>query len=470
VDFSIVGIAVVAGASLILQAQFSKYRLSIMITVSTALLIWTTSTTNATMIDILSAVPWSVIVLLTCLGVYSKVLARTGVFQKLAVGVSEAARGSGDRLLFLSCGLLYVVSCFVNNLAAMLLVLPIVFEVLRAIGGPRNFRFVLLGLLIPACNLGGAATPIGDFPALLLLSQGKIHFGPYLASAGSICTIVVALLISLVWLRVRQSTLRRVRLTEVESRVLIDTMRAKYSGLRLDIPLLTIAAVVLGLMLFCWWGAWLSPELVAMLGVSLLIAGFLALTSARNPRRESVLKGLDTLYRRIRSTRRDPDALHGLIEAVPILFFTSLFLIVGCVQESGFLILASDFLEVGLGNPQLQFVVLILVISLVSALFSAGPGMALAIPVVDSVLPGLPAAPENDVYVAVALAICAGSCFFLSSATAGPILQRENEMDVRLRGQPDEAHFGLNYVLRTGIFAYFVVLAAALTWTFTRVL
>ena len=53
-------------------------------------------------------------------------------------------------------------------------------------------------VLLVSCNLGGAASPIGDFPAILLLGQGSMTFSAYLACAGPPTLVALALLLVLV--------------------------------------------------------------------------------------------------------------------------------------------------------------------------------------------------------------------------------------------------------------------------------
>ncbi len=91
---------------------------------------------------------------------------------------------AGRRLLLLFATGMYLVSGLVNNLTALLLVLPVLLRLLRLLGVDQRFASWTLGALLVACNLGGAATPIGDFPAILLLGGGRLAFGEYLVHAG----------------------------------------------------------------------------------------------------------------------------------------------------------------------------------------------------------------------------------------------------------------------------------------------
>ena len=92
---------------------------------------------------------------------------------------------------------MFILSCTVNNLTALLLVLPILLTVLKVLGATQKFIGICLSLLIVSCNLGGAATPIGDFPAILLMGTGSIPFAKYLFLAFPMCILIFVVLLIL---------------------------------------------------------------------------------------------------------------------------------------------------------------------------------------------------------------------------------------------------------------------------------
>lgn len=73
--------------------------------------------------------------------------------------------------------------------------------------------------------------------------------------------------------------------------------------------------------------------------------------------------------------------------------------------------------------------------------------------------------PPSAVYVGLALAVCAGSCLFLTAATAGPLAQSLAER-ADLRGPAGEpVRYDFLGHLPAGLTAYAVVLLTGLAWT-----
>jgi Na+/H+ antiporter NhaD/arsenite permease-like protein len=103
----------------------------------------------------------------------------------------------------------------------------------KLLGVTQRFLSWSLGLLLVACNLGGAATPIGDFPAILLLGQGRMQFTDYLVAAAPPTAVALALLIAIVMVVVRPT--RDLDDGPVRRRLTIAVNVALYRNVRLDL-------------------------------------------------------------------------------------------------------------------------------------------------------------------------------------------------------------------------------------------
>ena len=89
----------------------------------------------------------------------------TGLFTFLALRVAQLSRGRPVALLFLLAGMTGLLSAFLDNLTAILLVVPItllIADVLRISAIPLVLAEVI------ASNIGGTATLIGDPPNILI--------------------------------------------------------------------------------------------------------------------------------------------------------------------------------------------------------------------------------------------------------------------------------------------------------------
>ena len=92
-------------------------------------------------------------------------------------------------------------------IGALLISVMIATLIIQALGATRGFVALCFSMVIVACNLGDAATPIGDFPAILLMGTGSISFVRYLILAFPMCILLfgVILVLSLVYYKKRGS-------------------------------------------------------------------------------------------------------------------------------------------------------------------------------------------------------------------------------------------------------------------------
>ena len=113
----------------------------------------------------IEAVDWATLGLLTGMMVIVGLTERTGVFTYLALRVAQLSVGSPLRLVFLLAGVTGLLSAFLYNLTAILLVVPITLllaDLLRIPAVP------LIVVEILASNIGGTATLIGDPPNIMI--------------------------------------------------------------------------------------------------------------------------------------------------------------------------------------------------------------------------------------------------------------------------------------------------------------
>ena len=291
-----------------------------------------------------------------------------------------------------------------------------------------------MGVLLVACNLGGAATPIGDFPAILPLSGGRMTFVGYLQRAAPATLAALVILLSIVLLVVRPG--RGVARDPVSAGLTRAIVLAMHRNVALDRRTFIPAAVSLALMLAAWtllpasWG--ITPDLVCWLGVGLALA-------LRHRLGEKLVRtGIDS-------------------EAT--LFLLSLFVMVVAVRKTGMFETVARSIQGLPISPTAQLVVFLLVAGIVTGIFSAGPSMAALLDVADSLSRRLP--PEA-VYVGLALAVCAGSSLFLTAATSGPLAQAITERaDLR---DPDgkRLRFGFFEFLPAGLLSFAVIEAVAI--------
>ncbi|MCO5167069.1 MAG: SLC13 family permease [Planctomycetes bacterium] len=432
--------ALLVGA-LVLQAARPQRRL-LVVTIGAGLSALTTALAGlGTAADLLSDVPWDVLVILAALGLLTQVFVASRLFGVLAAAAARRSGADPRRLLALFAGVMFVVSGLANNLTALLLVLPVLLTLLKLLGVDRRYLAWTLGVLLVACNLGGAASPIGDFPAILLLGRGSMRFDAYLAAALPPTAAALLVIVGLTLWVVRPA--RGLPDDPVARRVSVAVMDALHREVRLDRRLFAWPAAALAVMLLAWVVApresGLTPELIAWLGVG------------------AALVAVPALGERLIRTRVDVEAA---------LFLLALFVMVGAVRRTGV------FQDVAAGlaalpmPPVAQLVVFLLMAGLLTGVFSAGPSMAALLDVAESLATRL---PPHAVYVGLALSVCAGSSLFLTAATAGPMAQAITER-AGLR-DPDGAplRFGFSEFLPVGLVSFAVIQATAIAWALVAV-
>lgn len=423
-------------AALVAQAALPAVRVLIVVAAAGLACLLSLALGTATPKGLLAAVPWDVLVILVSLGALSSVLAESRLFDRLAVAATRTSRGDPARVTVVFAAVMYFVSGLVNNLTALLLVVPVQLALLGLIGVERRYVAWSLGLVLVACNLGGAATPIGDFPAILMLGGGRMSFAGYLARAGPATAILMFVLLVVVMKGVRPA--RAIPSDPLSTRISCAVIEAMHRRVLLDRRIAWPALALLAAMFVAWTvpppELGVSPELVCWLG------GAAALAIA--PR-----VGEDVLRRRF--------------DAEAVLFLLAMFVMVLAVRSSGlFAALARALVDVPVA-PGLQLALFLVLAGVATALFSAGPSMAALLEVADVLARELP--PEA-VYVGLALSVCAGSSCLLTAATAGPLAQALCERADLRDSQQAPIRFGFFEFLPVGLLSFAIIQLGALLY------
>lgn len=389
---------------------------------------------------VLEMLQWDVLIILGALGVVSRVLADSHVFTRLAVMATRRIGASPTWLVPVAAVSMFGVSGLVNNITALMLVLPVVLAILQLAGTTSRHLRWTMGVLLVACNLGGAATPVGDFPAVLLLGAGAMDFVGYLRLALPTATVGLGLFLVIVMIAVGPA--RDVSVDPLRRRMTVAVVEGLHARIRVQRRVLLPAAAVLAGMLTTWVllpsTAGIPVHLVAWLGAAALVL----ILGARG--RGALLEGVD-------------------LDAT--LFLFGLLVMVGAVRETGlFTFLARLLTDLPIPLPA-QLALLILVAGVSTGLFSAGPSMAAMLEVAAPLAAAL--GPEA-VYLGLAFGVCAGSSLFLTAATSGPLAQSMVDRAGVTDAEGRRLQFSFSSFLPVGALAFVVILAVgigAALWT-----
>lgn len=408
---------------------------------SASLLLITTMFIIGTIIAVSSGVPikgvmanysYDVLVILIVMELFTNLIAETGIMQLLAIKMAEMSRGRKRTCLIMFGAMMFLISSCLNNITAVMMILPIVFVLLKTLEVDKRYVCTFFAVILALSNTGGAASPVGDFPAIVIMTSGITTFLSYLTHAFPLFAITSAVII-VVW----AFGVKKERDDGALRELAIMNLKSQYKNITIRFDVLKwLAAVFVGMFL-----AWsfvpqeiVPPEIVAVLGyVTVMVICSL--------KKIKVEQKMD---------------LKSVLTIASFLFFAEV------VSETGILAMLAAFLQENIASPKLLVIVIMLITSLVAGIFSAGPAAAAMMPIIVQLCNGPLSAQADWIAVAYAASICAGSSLFMWSATAGFILSGKvnaaNITEERGKG----INWGVGQYMIYGIVNYVIQISIAL--------
>ena len=375
---------------------------------------------------------YDVLGILIVMQLFTSLVAETGIMQLLAVKMAGISKGQKRSCLIMFGGMIFVISCFLNNITAVLIILPIVFVLLKALEVDRKYINVFFATILALSNTGGAASPVGDFPAILIMTSGITSFAGYLIHAWPLFALTSIVLIAVWGARVEKE-----RDDGSVRSLAVSNLKSQYKNIKIRFDVLKWLAAVFAGMFLAWSFVpqeLVPPEFIAILGyaVAMVIGS---------------VKGM--------KVGQCMD-LKSVLTIASFLFFAQV------ISQTGFLNIVADYLQANIHNPKLLVMAIMGITSLVAGVFSAGPAAAAMMPVIIEICRGPLGAQSDWIAVAYAASICAGSSLFMWSATAGFILQ-ENVNAARIEEEGSgKISWGVGQYLKYGFVNYAIQLSIAL--------
>jgi Na+/H+ antiporter NhaD/arsenite permease-like protein len=300
----------------------------------------------------IEAVDWATVGLLVGMMIIVRVTERTGIFTYLALRVGQLSGGRPLRLVLLMAGVTGLMSAFLDNLTAILMVVPITIslaEILRVSPVP------LIMVEILSSNIGGTATLIGDPPNIMIGSAvEEIGFLDFIVALAPISIVVLFVASLAMYLMFRGHLLVHPENVEEIFRLdPADAIKGKPAVKR-------SVGVLLGTLLFFFLhqSLHLEPAVIALTGATVLL----------------VVAAQDV-----------EEALDG-VEWATIFFFIGLFVMVGALEHVGIIERIAEALGDFTGDSRIVQTTTILWASAVgSAVVDNIPFTAAMIPVVDHI-------------------------------------------------------------------------------------
>lgn len=382
--------------------------------------------------QVMQSYSYDVLVILIVMELFTNLIAETGIMQLLAVRIAEFSKGQKRFCLMMFGGMMFLISAFLNNITAVMMILPIVFVLLKTLEVDRRYINAFFATILALSNTGGAASPVGDFPAIVIMTSGITSFIKYLSRAFPLFAFTSVVLVAM-W---GMSVAKEKDDGGIRS-LAICNLKCRYRNVEVRYDVLYWLALVFVGMFLAWSlvpQEQIPPEIIAVLGyvMAMLVCS---------------IKGI-RVNQRIN--------LEAVLTISSFLFFAQV------ISQTGVLNLVALYLKQRIHNPKLLVMTIMVITSLVAGVFSAGPAAAAMMPVIIEICQGSLSSQSDWIAVAYAAAICAGSSLFMWSATAGFILSdRVNTSGISLECD-ERAIWGFCQYLKYGIVNYAIQISIAL--------
>lgn len=375
---------------------------------------------------------YDVLVILIVMELFTNLIAETGIMQLIAIKIANLSKGRKRLCLMMFGGMMFIISSCLNNITAVMMILPVIFVLLKTLEIDRKYVCIFFAAILALSNTGGAASPVGDFPAIVIMTSGITSFLSYLTHAFPLFAVTSVVLI-LVW----GMCVKKEKDDGALRRLAISNLKSQYKNITIRYDVLALLAVVFVGMFLAWSFVpqdIIPPEIIAILGY----ASGMIICSLKKIKVKQIMD------------------LKSVLTIASFLFFAQV------ISQTGLLNLLASYLQEHIDNPKLLVMAIMIITSLVAGIFSAGPAAAAMMPVIIEICNGPLGAQSDWIAVAYAAAICAGSSLFMWSATAGFILSGK----VNTAGIEDETSdritWGVGQYLRYGLINYVIQISIAL--------
>lgn len=351
--------------------------------------------TDVSLSEVMSNYQFNVLIILIVMELFTNLVSMTGIMEVLSIKISKKSKGNKKVILVLFGLLMFIISAFLNNITAVLMILPIIFVLLKTIGIDKKYLNIFFAVILALSNTGGASSPIGDFPAMVIMSSGITSFLGYFLKAFPFFLITSFLLISWWLLKIKDD-----KKNYGKKQLAIDILQSKYKHLLIKKDILIGLIIIFLLMFFAWSFIPISilpPEIIAVLGY--------------------VLAVLFCTIKKVKIVQN--------VDFKPILTISSFLFLAGIVSLTGVLNEFVNYLQINISNPRVLLIVIMIITSMVSGIFGAGPASTTMMPIVINLCESTFSAQVDWIVIAYAASICAGSSLFMWSATAGFILSEK---------------------------------------------
>lgn len=334
----------------------------------------------------LSYIDFNTIGVLVGMMIFVAIVRRSGMFEYIAVRAAKAVHGDPWKIMVAFTLITAVLSAILDNVTTVLLVGPMSIAIARMLKiDPVPF---LMGQIL-ASNVGGTATLIGDPPNIMIGSAAHLSFMDFLDNTGFAVLFILVVLILLMKIVYE----KKIELGTVDTGAIekLDPSKSITNRALMRKGIIVLICVIIGFMFHDKLGIESSVIALTAAAVMLVIG------------------------------REDVDQAIQDVEWTTILFFMSLFVVVGGLTETGIIKeLASKIIDATNGHPMITMLVLLWASALLSSILDNIPFVATLIPLILAMQ-----ADGMDVtsfWWAISLGACLGGNGTMIGASANVVL------------------------------------------------
>lgn len=346
----------------------------------------------------IQAIDFNTISLLVGMMIIINIAEKTGMFQFVAIWGAKKVRAHPLGILVVMGFVTAVFSAFLDNVTTVLLIVPVTMQITRKLE-VNPYPYLLINIF--ASNIGGTATLIGDPPNILIGSALELSFTDFLFHLTPIVLVIMLAVVGM-FVYFWKDSLK----ASLKNRALVMNIN-EYDAIS-DVKLLKKALWVLGMVI----AAFVVAHDIGFNN------GFIALAGA------AVMLLLYTLGTNHAESDKKVEEILNHVDWTTVFFFVGLFVIVGALEESGFLQKMGDyFVEITGGNIFKSVYVILGVSAFFSAVVDNIPFVATMIPTLQAMEGALGGREAMmPVWWALSLGACLGGNGTLIGASANVIV------------------------------------------------
>ena len=371
----------------------------------------------------LKYIDWNVIFLIMGMMMFIAIVEHTGIFQWMAFHAYRISKGRMLVLLPILMLVTGIASAFLDNVTTMLLMTPITIQIALAVGiNP-------LALLLPevmASNVIGVSTLVGTPTNILIGSYANISFNDFLTN------LTPGVLIAFVGLLIYTNLIYKDDLKKAhDASPLLMEKLAERGKITEPEHLKKAGWVGAGMLILFVFGekAHLLPAVTALMGATALLVWI-------RPNIEEMIEAVDW---------------------TTLVFFMSLFIVVGAIQEVGLIsAIASWIASLVRDNLFLAMLAVTWLSAFLSMAIANIPFTAAMLPVIGYLTKTVPGANTNVLFFCLSIGAAMGGNGTLIGASANMITS----------GISEAAGFNISYsyFFKKGLPAVFITVGLAFLW------